>query len=161
MIGQFLKENHWKFWHPEGNPIGGGGVQYLDSPWNITGCQVDQLPTVRKERLEPLSGLDLAAETSLAIMKRGIDVAKGPTGQQVCNLGRVAAALAVVAAFQEACDVGQIERAICAVSSVRGRNDAALFEVAYAARRETGQFGHDAYFEIHPTPPVCRWRMFV
>ena len=58
-------------------------------------------------------------------------------------------------------DVGQIERAICAVASVRGRNDAALFEVAYAARRETGQFGNNPYFEIHPTPPFCRWRMFV
>ena len=94
-------------------------------------------------------------------VQAGIDVAKGPMGQQGCNFGCVAAALAVVAAFQEACDVGQIERAVCAVSSVRGRNDAALFEVAYAARRETGQFGYNAYFEIHPTPPFCRWRMLV
>ena len=94
-------------------------------------------------------------------VQAGIDVAKGPMGQQGCNFGCVAAALAVVAAFQEVCDVGQIERAVCAVSSVRGRNDAALFEVAYAARRETGQFGYNAYFEIHPTPPFCRWRMLV
>ena len=81
-------------------------MQYLDLTWNITGCQVDQLPTVRKERLEPLRGLDLAAEASLAIMERGIDVAKGPMGQQGCNFSRVTTALAVVAAFQEACDVG-------------------------------------------------------
>ena len=94
-------------------------------------------------------------------VQTGNDVAKGPMGQQGCNFGCVAAALAVVAAFQEACDVGQIERAVCAVSSVRGRNDAALLEVAYAARRETGQFGHDSYFEIHSTPPFCRWRMLV
>ena len=82
------------------------------------GCQDNHLPAVRQERLEPLCGLDLTAQASLAIVKCGIDVAKGPMGQQVCNLGRVAAALAVVTAFQEACDVGQIERTVCAVSSV-------------------------------------------
>ena len=56
-------------------------MQYLELSWNIMGCQVDQLPAVRQERLEPLCGLDLAAETSLAIVKCGIDVVDGPTGQ--------------------------------------------------------------------------------
>ena len=56
--------------------------------------------------------------------------------QRACNLGRAAAAFSIVAAFQKACDVGQIERAVRAVSSVRGRNDAALFEVAQATWRE-------------------------
>ena len=112
---------------------------------------------------EAVAGAGGAPEVSVNAcdVQAGHDVAKGPMGQQVCNFGRVTAALAVVAAFQEACDVGQIERAVRAVSSVRGRNDAALFEVAYAAWRETGQFGHDSYFEIHSTPPFCRWRMLV
>ena len=56
--------------------------------------------------------------------------------QRACNLGCVASIFAIVAAFQKACDVGQIERAVRVVSSVRGRNDAALFEVAQATWRE-------------------------
>lgn len=82
------------------------------------GCQVDQPPAAGQERLEPLRGLDLAAQAGFAIVEGAVDVENGPMGQQSRNLGGVAAALAVVAAFQKPCNVGQVEGAICTVASM-------------------------------------------
>ena len=93
-------------------------MQNLNLPRDIVGCQVDQLPAAGQERLEALRGLDLAAQAGLAIVEGAVDVENGPMGQQSRNLGGVAAALAVVAAFQKPCNVGQVEGAICTVASM-------------------------------------------